>query len=66
MPIYKLRQGKQPGHDTCEPIPDPKVLDLPDAGALCVDIADGSQLVREVSLLGAEANGMRVLWPQRL
>ena len=51
---------------TCESVAHALVLDLPDARGLCVDIADGGQLMRQLCLLGAEANGMRVLWTQRL
>ncbi len=51
---------------TCEPIAHTLVLDLPDAGGLNIDIPDSSQLMRELYLLGAEANGMRVLRTQRL
>ncbi len=51
---------------TCESVAHALVLDLPDARGLCVDVADGGQLMRQLCLLSAEANGMRVLWAQRL
>ena len=51
---------------TCEPVPDALILDLPDARGLYIYIANGSQLVREISLLRAEANSMRIFWAQGL
>ena len=51
---------------TCEPVTHALILDLPDARAFCVDIADGRQLVCELCLLGTEADGMGVLGAQRL
>lgn len=52
--------------ETCEPVPDALILDLPDARGFYIDIANGSQLMREISLLRAEANSMRVFWAQGL
>ena len=51
---------------TCQPVSNTIVLDLPDAGGLRVDIADGSQLMREVCLLADKANGIGVVWTQGL
>ena len=51
---------------TCQPVANIVVLDLPDAGGLRVDVADGGQLMREVSLLADKANGIGIVWAQRL
>ena len=51
---------------TCQPVPDALILNLPDARGLSVDIADGCQLMSQLNLLAAEANGIWVVWTQWL